>query len=55
MFDDCGYANKWKWELALINGNQTGLVRDMRSWRDTKNSVFVCKGLFVVVFAAAQP
>ena len=49
-FHNCGCASKWKFEWVSVNGNQAGLVRDLKSHWDTLNCVFVPAGFFPLFF-----
>ena len=55
-FNDCGWANKWKWKQVTANSRLIGRVGDMTGWWDNQNSILVCVHVhfFLLMFAVAQ-
>ena len=55
-FNDCGWANKWKWKQVTANSRLIGRVGDMTGWWDNQNSILVCVHVyfFLLFLAVAQ-
>ena len=45
-FNDCGWANKWKWKQVIANSRLIGLAGDLKGWWDNQNSILVCGHLY---------